>query len=1012
MQRNHHTTWAKFFFLMFLILLPAPALTADKNAKELTTLGNEAFIRGDFDTADRFYSEALEKKPDETALLYNRANVLYKQEKYDEALLIYQEALRKDPPRKLSGSLYFNTGNTYFKIAQQKNDDKTKEPIDKLKQRIAVLEHALDMYRKALESEREISIAEGSSIERSGLFARQNWALAREMWTTTIENLREIEKKNLKLEDGISELLHAKMLLLQRLEKIYLDSFTDDILTVNLKILAEYQKDYHEDVLSLQNIAAKEVERIQTEIDNLQANQPKQPVAASPQSQQPSAPNDAELKEQLQTAEKINKAVEQVASLDEWIVDGLTRGKPLEVWGNLTKMIGLLQDLTSFLKNSDPALSAYISLLTDLDSSELLLQQAAQLTKIVEKNDQAQAALEKRFNLAATKNKAGQAALGKINFYLSQMKEAASQEPDKSAPTGSAQSDSRKEEEAAAAPSEADNIDLAQVYKEAFTEASLAVIDELLDRNKSLADEIAEADSAIEKKTAPSLDSQKTKAHQNFAWYQHLRTPLEQSLAALIENLDTLNDRLDDSAGLEEADFHVKDHGEAGPSVEQLDTVLLQLQHIQDFLEKKEASSALKDQAHRLKVAAESIGKQTENLATAWKNYDALRNKEIDKTKVAELAPAADLLRRELLNTLIIFSPDQAIVLSFERNKKLHDNLSGLLPVTANNNDAVAQRYSAANNQAEILHNLLSRYFKEREQFLAAQENKEKQEAYLTSLNRRKNSPSLMERFIDQGKAASSLLPRKKFQLAELLFKEMSTSIDKARLAFLDQPDDGEKALNLAIDLQKKLESQSRLANEALTVNGKSEPVNDFLAASQKDINWIAGRGKEAIEQAVGMAEVPTHGQSPQAQPGNNQIDPAQLKKALEKIDEAQEQIDINFSFMTAGEFHNTFEKHQEIITLLQEALDLLKKKDEKTADDKNNDQQKDGNQDKQPQNDQQQGNDKQEGGQGEQRPQKPLELSAGEARELLEQLNQQDEKQQKGEAATVKKSFNTPRPW
>ena len=56
--------------------------------------------------------------------------------------------------------------------------------------------------------------------------------------------------------------------------------------------------------------------------------------------------------------------------MDEWILDGLTRGTPLAAWQNLTQMIGLLQDLSSFLKNTDPALSTYHSLSAELAAAE------------------------------------------------------------------------------------------------------------------------------------------------------------------------------------------------------------------------------------------------------------------------------------------------------------------------------------------------------------------------------------------------------------------------------------------------------------------------------------------------------------------------------------------------------------------------------------------------------------------------------------------------------------------
>ena len=84
MKQTHktHKSWAKSFILLLLLILPTTALTAEKSVKDLAALGNEAFGRGNFDEADSLYSEALKKEPGETALIYNRANVLYKIEKF------------------------------------------------------------------------------------------------------------------------------------------------------------------------------------------------------------------------------------------------------------------------------------------------------------------------------------------------------------------------------------------------------------------------------------------------------------------------------------------------------------------------------------------------------------------------------------------------------------------------------------------------------------------------------------------------------------------------------------------------------------------------------------------------------------------------------------------------------------------------------------------------------------------------------------------------------------------
>ncbi|MBN3277190.1 TTC12 protein, partial [Polyodon spathula] len=63
-------------------------------AKALKEMGNEAFAKGDYETAVQRYSEGLEKLRDMQVLYTNRAQAYIKLEKYKEAVNDCEWALK------------------------------------------------------------------------------------------------------------------------------------------------------------------------------------------------------------------------------------------------------------------------------------------------------------------------------------------------------------------------------------------------------------------------------------------------------------------------------------------------------------------------------------------------------------------------------------------------------------------------------------------------------------------------------------------------------------------------------------------------------------------------------------------------------------------------------------------------------------------------------------------------------------------------------------------------------
>lgn len=114
-------------------LLPISLMTAPNawtnSFYDIATLGTRQFKMGNYSSAERLYVKALERNKDSMELNFNYGCVLYKLEQYDFALKYFQKAFEK-ADFNTRGKIFFNVGNTYFKLGQiGKASDMYKEAL-------------------------------------------------------------------------------------------------------------------------------------------------------------------------------------------------------------------------------------------------------------------------------------------------------------------------------------------------------------------------------------------------------------------------------------------------------------------------------------------------------------------------------------------------------------------------------------------------------------------------------------------------------------------------------------------------------------------------------------------------------------------------------------------------------------------------------------------------------------------------------------------------------------------
>ncbi|RMH62354.1 MAG: tetratricopeptide repeat protein [Calditrichaeota bacterium] len=116
-------------FTFFMLLLSGVPLCAQTDRSRVNE-ANEAYHKGDYESALRGYNSAITEDPNNPLLHFNQGDAQYKLKKYDEALTAFEKAAGAGDA-SIREKAYFNMGNTYF--AQQKYQE------------------ALDAYKKALD---------------------------------------------------------------------------------------------------------------------------------------------------------------------------------------------------------------------------------------------------------------------------------------------------------------------------------------------------------------------------------------------------------------------------------------------------------------------------------------------------------------------------------------------------------------------------------------------------------------------------------------------------------------------------------------------------------------------------------------------------------------------------------------------------------------------------------------------------------------------------------------------
>lgn len=114
-------------FIVLMLFLSSSAFMHAQSDNQLIRKGNKEFEQENYQDAEIHYRRALEENPNNSKALYNLANSLYRQGRFDESINILDGLSQKDLGKISKSDVYHNLGNA------QLGEQQIRESIDSYK---------------------------------------------------------------------------------------------------------------------------------------------------------------------------------------------------------------------------------------------------------------------------------------------------------------------------------------------------------------------------------------------------------------------------------------------------------------------------------------------------------------------------------------------------------------------------------------------------------------------------------------------------------------------------------------------------------------------------------------------------------------------------------------------------------------------------------------------------------------------------------------------------------------
>lgn len=142
--------------LVFSVLLQTAF--AD-SAAVCTRKGNELYQQDKFDQAIKEYGQALIDRPEVLEPKFNEANSYYRLDDLDQAIKLYEKVAAESKDMKLVTKAKYNMGNCCFQQASKQRDSNLRKAVDGLKTAIGHWRGVLDIEPKNEKAAKNIEVA-------------------------------------------------------------------------------------------------------------------------------------------------------------------------------------------------------------------------------------------------------------------------------------------------------------------------------------------------------------------------------------------------------------------------------------------------------------------------------------------------------------------------------------------------------------------------------------------------------------------------------------------------------------------------------------------------------------------------------------------------------------------------------------------------------------------------------------------------------------------------------------
>jgi tetratricopeptide (TPR) repeat protein len=162
------------YLLILFFLFPVPVWA--KSARSLVESGNEAFLQGDYGASLENYEKAAQAEPDSAVVLFNKGDALYKQEKFAEALSVFEQAAAKALEKNdqgLEAQSRYNMGNSAYRRAEAYGRENPEKALDEYKKSSGYYQSAVKLNPDLSEAAHNLELSRIAAKQIENLLQKQ-----------------------------------------------------------------------------------------------------------------------------------------------------------------------------------------------------------------------------------------------------------------------------------------------------------------------------------------------------------------------------------------------------------------------------------------------------------------------------------------------------------------------------------------------------------------------------------------------------------------------------------------------------------------------------------------------------------------------------------------------------------------------------------------------------------------------------------------------------------------------